>query len=144
MWGNPLKPKKEGGSTKKTLPNIDVEEKFKPEKLTLTKTEAKKILDCKKTLTYHQTEWVQNYMMTVIRERSYPPQLAGCDAYGQIMRFLNPNDALLLLQTIRADYAKIQPIEKEDDNDFAALHSLELGTYHEHLPPPQVSAHNSH
>jgi hypothetical protein len=147
MWGSPLKPKKE----KKVLSSeptptkvIEKElEKFKPVKLTMTKSEAKKILDYKKDLAYQQIEWVQKWMDTIIRERSYPPQLAGADAYGQIMLFLNPMDALALLEQIRSDFQKTVPLEKKKEDDYQFLSSLELGAYHEHLPLPHKTSHNT-
>jgi hypothetical protein len=146
MWGSPLKQKKESKSNQPTLPNKTVEnlEKFKPIKLTLTKAEAKKILEYKKELAYQQIEWVQKWLETVIRERSLPPQLSGADAYGQIMLFLNPNDALQLLQQIRADFQKLLPPEEIVEDDFAFLNHLDCGAYHEHLPPPHTSSRNSH
>lgn len=148
MWGSPLKPKKE----KKVLPTeprptktTEKElEKFKPVKLTMTKSEAKKILDYKKDLAYQQIEWVQRWLETVIRERSYPPQLAGADAYGQMMLFLNPADALALLEQIRLDFQKTVPLEKKEEvDDYQFLASLELGAYHEHLPLPHKTDHNN-
>lgn len=142
MWASPLKPKKVAGPTNKSSPTVEIE-KFKPEKLTLTKTEAKKILDYKKNLSYHHIEWVQKYMETVIRENSYPPQLAGPDAYGQIMLFLDSADALRLLQKVREEFGKILPPEPPSEDEFAYLVNLELGAYHEHLPPPQTVSHNS-
>jgi hypothetical protein len=148
MWGSPLKPKKEKKvlstehtSTKTTEKEL---EKFKPVKLTMTKSEAKKILDTKKELAYQQIEWVQKWLETIIRERSYPPQLAGADAYGQMMLFLNPADALALLEQIRLDFQKTVPLEqKKEVDDFQFLASLELGAYHEHLPQPHKTSHNN-
>lgn len=147
MWGSPLKPKKEkSGSTNKHQPNKETEkeiEKFKPEKLTLTKGETKKILDSKKPLSYHQIEWTQKWLETAIRENSYPPQLAGADAYGQILLFLNPTDSLNLLQKIRADFDKIQPPQQKTDDPFDYLQSVEMGAYHEHLPLPHTSSRSN-
>jgi hypothetical protein len=147
MWGSPLKPKKEKKvlSSEPTTKVIEKElEKFKPVKLTMTKSEAKKILDYKKDLAYQQIEWVQKWLETVIREHSYPPQLAGADAYGQMMLFLNPADALALLERIRSDFQKTVPLEKKVEDDFAYLASLEMGAYHEHLPQPHKTYHNNH
>ncbi len=144
MWASPLKPKKDKcGSQKQPQPTKELEKFVRP-KLSLSKSEAKKLLDRKSELAYQQIEWVQQWLLTAVRERSLPPQLAGGDAYGQLMLFLNPDDALQLLQRLRADFAKTVPPEKADDDDFAFLHRLELGAYHEHLPPPLASSRNSH
>lgn len=144
MWASPLKPKKEKkeSSHKQSPPNEELE-KFKKPKLTLTKSEAKKILDYKKDLAYRQIEWVQNWLQTVISERSLPPQLAGEDAYAQIMLFLNPLDALALLKKIREEFLRTVPPEEREKDDYAFLAHLDLGAYHEHLPPPHTSSRNN-
>jgi hypothetical protein len=146
MWGSPLKPKKEKvkvlSSSPPTKEKEKTIEKFKPIKLTMTKSEAKKILDYKKDLAVQQIQWVQNWMETLIRERSLPPQLAGADGYSQLCLFLNPLDALNVLKAIRDDFAKMLPLEEKQD-DFSYLAHLELGAYHEHLPPPHTSSHNN-
>jgi hypothetical protein len=143
MWVSPLKPKKDkDGSQKQPQPTKELEKFVRP-KLTLSKAEAKKLLDRKQELAYQQIEWVQQWLQNAVRERSLPPQLAGGDAYGQLMLFLNPEDALQLLQRLRSDFAKTVPPEKAEDDDFAFLHRLELGAYHEYLPLPQAFSHNS-
>jgi hypothetical protein len=149
MWGSPLKPKKEksSGPIKTNTPTKVTEkelEKFKPVKMTMTKSEAKKILDYKKDLAVQQILWVQNWLETLIRERSLPPQLSGADGYAQIMLFLNPQDALLVLKQIRDDFAKMVPPEEKVLDDYSFLSSLDLGAYHEHLPPPHTVSRNSH
>jgi hypothetical protein len=147
MWGSPLKPKKEKpkvlSSSPPTMEKEKMMEKFKPIKLTMTKSEAKKILEYKKDLAVQQIQWVQNWLETLIRERSLPPQLAGADGYSQLMLFLNPLDALSVLKQIREDFAKTVPPEKKEVDDYSFLSSLELGAYHEHLPLPNKTSHNN-
>jgi len=147
MWASPLKPKKEKkDSTKQTVkPTMDKEkelEKFKPIKLVLPKAEAKKILDRKKDLAYQQIEWVQNWLENYLRERSYPPQFAGADAYSQIMLFLNPKDSLELLSRIRAEFSKTLPPDDTQSDEYDFLKGLDLGDYHKHLPDPTVADGN--
>jgi hypothetical protein len=147
MWGSPLKPKvtKSAVLSNQSVPTNRGEKKlelFKPIPLTLTKGEAKKVLDSKKPLSHRDVEWVQRYLETVIRERSLPPQLAGDDAYGQIMTYLSPKDALLLLEGVRSSYRLVLPPEEEED-EFAYLRGTDLGAFHEHLPPPLGASHNS-
>jgi len=142
-WGNPLKKKQ----PKAEKPPKEVKEKvlpkFKPEKLTLTKSEARKILNHPPT--QHQTAWTQRWMEQVIRERTLPPSLAGADAYGQMMLFLNPEDALALLERIRSDFAKTLPLEAKKSDEFEFLRGLgELEAYHEHLLQPHRPSHNNH
>jgi hypothetical protein len=146
MWGSPLKPKKEKKVLSSSPPTKEKEkilEKFKPIKLSMTKSEAKKILDYKKDLAVQQIQWVQNWMETLIRERSLPPQLAGADGYSQLCLFLNPTDAMNVLKQIRDDFAKVLPLEEKEKDDYSFLSHLELGAYHEHLPPPNKTYHNS-
>ena len=146
MWGSPLKPKKEKKVLSSSPPTKEKEktlEKFKPIKLSMTKSEAKKILDYKKDLAIQQILWVQNWMETLIRERSLPPQLAGADGYSQLCLFLNPTDAMNVLKQIRDDFAKVLPLEEKPLDDYSFLSSLELGAYHEHLPLPHKTSHNN-
>jgi hypothetical protein len=146
MWGSPLKPKKEVKVLSSSPPTITKEkmiEKFKPIKMTMTKSEAKKILDYKKDLAVQQILWVQNWLETLIRERSLPPQLSGSDGYSQLMLFLNPLDALSVLKQIREDFGKMIPLEEKTVDDYSFLSSLELGAYHEHLPLPHRTSHNN-
>ena len=146
MWGSPLKPKREKvkvlSSSPPTKEKEKILEKFKPIKMTMTKSEAKKLLDYKKDLAVQQILWVQNWMETLIRERSLPPQLAGADGYSQLCLFLNPADALNVLKQIRDDFALMMPLEEKQD-DYSFLSSLELGAYHEHLPLPHKTYRNS-
>jgi hypothetical protein len=120
-----------------------VEEKelplFKPEKLALTKSEARKILLYSADLSHSQIHWTQNWLSQRIRERSLPPQLAGADAFGQIVRFLAPHDASALLAEIRAEFLKTVPPPPKDD----FLSVLANEAYHECQDQPHSSSRNS-
>jgi len=141
-WGNPLRKKQPKAEKAPKEVKEKVLPKFKAEKLTLTKSEARKILNHSPTL--QQTAWTQRWLEQVIRERTLPPQLAGADAYGQMMLFLNPEDALKLLEQIRADFARTLPLEAKKD-EFEFLRGLgELEAYHAHLLQPHTSYHNNH
>ena len=148
MWGSPLKLKKQKEqSITKTdiLPSKEPEKipKFKPDKPNLTLSEAKKVLGVSGHLSHSEIAWVERWLSQTVRERSYPPQLAGKDAYGQICLFLNPGDSLALLEAIRADYKRYCPQQKKDDDEYSFLHHLDLGAYHEHLPQPNTISHNN-
>lgn len=120
---------------------------FKPEKLTLTKSEARKVLHHSGELSHSQIAWTQRWLVQRIRERSLPPQLAGADAFGQILRFLSPNDALALFDDVRNDFARtvggalVSPHDEKDDLSF--LEALACEAYHEHQSQPPTSSHNS-
>jgi hypothetical protein len=113
---------------------------FKPEKPILTRSEARKILLYSGEVSRPQILWTQNWLSLRIRERSLPPQLAGADAFGQILRFLAPHDASALLAEIRADFLKTVPLEPKDDSFLAVLANE---AYHECQDPPHSSSRNS-
>ena len=145
-WANPLKSKKvkkekeEKPTKEKELP------KFKADKLTLTKSEAKKILNLEhQTPSSQQTAWVQRWLEQLIRERTLPPQLAGADAYGQLCQFLTPEDVLDVLLRVRSDFGKTLQTDKRQGDEFDFLRGLgELEAYHEHLLQPHTDDRNSH
>ena len=140
-WCSPLRKKKvkeevvkAGVSSSKDIPL------FKQEKLTLSKGEARKFLDYSPSL--QQTAWCQRWLEQMIRERSLPPQIAGADGYGYFCSFLNPEDALKVLETLRADFQKVVPLEPKGDFDFLTC-LPESGAYHEHLLQLHKSDHNN-
>lgn len=141
MWGSPLKqpapPKVQKEKPEKPLPA------FKPEKPTLPKAEAKKILFYSGNLSRSQVFWVQRWMELRIREQSLPPQLAREDAFGQIVAFLSPQNASALFEDIRRDFQRTCPVEDKEADDFGFLLGLANEAYHEHLPPPQSSSRSS-
>jgi hypothetical protein len=146
MWGSPLKPPK---PPKQTAEKPKKPEKppptFKPEKLSLTKAEAKKVLYHSGELSVGQIAWVQRWLEQKVRERSLPPQLAKGDAHAQILAFLEPSDASALLEDIRRDFGMtLYDLPPPRDDDFGFLLGLaECVAYPEHLPPPQTSSRNS-
>jgi hypothetical protein len=141
-WGNPLRKKQpKAEKPKAEKPEKEIQ-KFKKEKLTLPKTEAKKILAVSGNLSYSQIAWAQRWLDQRVRERSLPPQLAGSDAMGYLTSFLCPSDALALLDDIRRDYQKILWPDELKAPDFP-LATLESEAYHEHLPPPHMSSYNN-
>jgi hypothetical protein len=147
MWGSPLVSKAGSDRVKQTAkpPSKPIEpEKFKMEKLTLPKSEAKKILHYSGNLSVGQTLWTQNWLNQRIRERSLPPQLSGHDAFGSIVLFLSPSDVTSLLEDIRKDFQRTLPLEPKESSEFDFLMSLANEAYHEHLPPPTSASHNNH
>jgi len=127
-WGNPLKTK---SSKKKEETELPL---FKKEKLSLSKSEAKKILNNSQDLGFHQIEWVQRWLEQRVREKCLPPQLSGEYAFASIGKFLNPHDAISLLDEIRSDYKKAHTqYEPKDDYPIDVLAAVE---YHSCLPEP--------
>lgn len=137
-FGSPLKPKKEKKEDKE-LPL------FKKEKPTLPSSEAKKLLNWRKSVSKQQTLWVQRWMEHFVRERCLPPQLSGADALGEMNRFLSPRDCLETLECLRRDFH--QTLEKEPlktDDEFAFLMGLgELEAYHAPLYQSEDDAHST-
>jgi hypothetical protein len=115
---------------------------FKPDKLTLTRGEAKKVLFQKGNLSHSNILWTQNWLNQKIRERCLPPQMSGADAFAQILRFLTPHDASALLEQIRGDFARAFPQLGEVEDDFSFLAQLANEEYHEHQPQPPTCDHN--
>lgn len=139
MWVSPLKKPKLLKAEAKEL------ECFKPLKLTLPRSEAKKILAHSGNLSVSQILWTQMWLEQRIRERSLPPQLSKEDAFAQIASFLCPQDALRLLEDVRSDFLRTQPpLPSEQKEDLGFLDCLECEAYHAHLPPPHTSSHNNH
>lgn len=142
MWVSPLKPRKPSNPVKEKPEKIVPA--FKPEKLSLPKSEAKKILAYSGNLSHSQILWTQRWLEQKTRERSLPPQFAKEDAFGQIVAFLAPGSANALFCEIRADFQRTLPPEADKEaDDFDFLLSLANEAYHEHLPPPQTSSRNS-
>jgi len=115
---------------------------FKPEKLNLTLSEARKVLHTKVVLGRSHIHWCQNWLTQRMREKSLPPQIAGRDAFSQIVRFLSPSDASVLFSDVRKDFADWLP-KTEAQDDVSFLEILANEAYHEYQDQPQVSSHNS-
>ncbi len=141
-WGNPLRKKQPKAEKVEKIKKEKEIPLFKKEKLTLPKTEAKKILGASGNLSYSQIAWTQRWLDQRVRERSLPPQLAGSDAMGSLTTFLSPSDALSLLDDIRRDYQKILWPEELKAPELP-IATLESEAYHEYLPPPHMSSYNN-
>jgi len=115
---------------------------FKPDKLTLTRSEARKVLLQKGNLSHSHILWTQNWLNQRIRERCLPPQLSGADAFSQILLFLSPHDATSLFENIRSDFVRAFPsLVVRDDLSF--LDALALEAYHEHQHQSPTDDHNN-
>ena len=80
------------------------ETKTLPEKKVLSAAMCKALLDYKKDVGDGVIRWTERWLVQLVRERSYPPQIAGSDALGALRQFLNPSDVLNVLETIRRDF----------------------------------------
>jgi len=129
-WGNPLKPKK-GKDTKKV---VETElPLFKREKLSLSKSEAKKVLNMSVDLGFHQIEWVQRWLEQRVRERCLPPQLSGANAFASIALFLSPPDVISLLDDIRRDFRATLPTSVKDEFPISVLEASDFSKF---VPEP--------
>jgi hypothetical protein len=118
-WSNPLVGKSQKKKEESVLPL------FPKEKLSLTKSEAKKILDYSEELGHHQIGWTQRWLEQRIRERSLPPQLSGANAFSSMRTFLSPPDMIALLEEIRAEFRKWLPPKEKVDYPLLQLESEE-------------------
>lgn len=110
-FGSPLRPKK--------VKEVK-EEKIVPEKKVLSAATCKALLDYKGDIGDGIIRWTERWLVQLVRERSYPPQIAGSDALGALTQYLTPSDALNVLETIRRDFRREHQAlcPKEDFSDL--------------------------
>jgi len=118
-WGNPLVGNRPKKKVETELPL------FPKEKFSLTKSEAKKVLDFSEDLGHHQIGWTQRWLEQRVRERSLPPQLSGAHAFSNMRTFLSPPDMIALLEEIRADFQKTLPPKVKEEYPLAQLQTEE-------------------
>jgi len=143
MWVSPIAKKKAAPTEVAAAVAAALPPLFKAEKLTLPRSEAKKILRYAGTLSLSQTAWTQRWLEQRVREQSLPPQLARDDAFAQILSFLSPQNAAAMLAEIRADFQRTLPVETPEVDEFAFLLDLATEACHEHLSPPQSSSRSN-
>lgn len=104
MSSNPLK--------KKVAPKEVV---VKPKKI-LNTSVVKSLLDYDGVVGEGIIRWCERWLVQLVRERSYPPQIVGLDALGTLTQFLTPSDAMEVLTKIRMEFRKEHSIlfQKED------------------------------
>ncbi len=93
-------------------------EKFKPIKPHLSQSSARALLGGKvKTIDSAKLLWIQNWLEQKAREQMLPPQIYGKEAYSALLRFLAPEQSLLILKELRLEFARSypQPEEKKDE-----------------------------
>jgi hypothetical protein len=107
-YGDPLKGRQRTKEVK--------EEVIKPEKRVLTPPVCRELLDYKGAVGDVIIRWTERWLVQLVRERSYPPQIAGCEALASLASYLTPSDALSVLESIRRDFRHQHPIlfPKED------------------------------
>ena len=80
--------------------------------------------------------WTERWLVQMVRERSYPPQIAGCDALAALSQFLLPSDALAVLHSLRHDFrASHQVLFPKEDWAFLLKALAEEGM----TPPYHVA-----
>jgi hypothetical protein len=113
MDGTPLKQKKAKAD--------DELESFKKPKLPISKAAAKHILAAGGAIDGLVQDWLVRKVDTLVRERSYPPQLLSDDFLPLLGRFFDPQTALTIAEEVRSEYAKAFPPAPAVPMDFKFL-----------------------
>jgi hypothetical protein len=106
-------------------------EKFKPEKSVINKSNARQLVGA--SLDPSQMLWLQRWLEQLVRERSYPPQIAGKEPFQALTQFLAPKDCLDVLELVRKAYQQQYPnsSKQEEEEDFGFLRELETTLQHQ-------------
>lgn len=120
-YGNPLK-KRQRSEAKK-----EKEEVIRPERRVLNASVCRDVLDYKGVVGDGIIRWVERWLVQLVRERSLPPQIAGCDVMAALNQYLLPSDGLEVLETIRRDFQREHPalFPKEDFSFLLKAFELE-------------------
>jgi hypothetical protein len=105
-------------------------EKFKPEKPFINKSNARQLsgVACDTT----QMLWLQRWLEQLVRERSYPPQIAGKEPFFALTQFLTNEDCIRVLETLRLDFQRQFPsLSVKEEGDFDFLLAMEQTLQHQ-------------
>jgi len=74
----------------------------------------------------HELQWIERWLDSYVRSRSLPPHCAGKDAYNMCLKFLDPKECLLMLESLRKEFLQIHQHHQPQLEDFSfLLESLE-------------------
>jgi hypothetical protein len=113
MDGNPIK--------KKSAKADDEIESFKKPKPPISKAAARHILALEGPVDALVQDWVVRTVDTLVRERSYPPQLLSDDFLGLCGRYFDPQTALSIVEELRRAYGLAFPPAPPIPMDFKFL-----------------------
>jgi hypothetical protein len=87
---------------------VDTTEKLpKKIKCAINKAEGRKLT--KRACDVGQCEWLERWLTQLVQEMSYPPQLAGSEAYSNLSKFLG-TQAETILERLRNEFNLIYPV----------------------------------
>ncbi len=137
-YGSPLT--KDQKKQKTVIEEETLLEKFKPEKPFINKSNARQLVG--EALDSGQLLWLQRWLEQLVRERSYPPQIAGKEPYHALTQFLTPKDCLEVLEQLRAEFQRQYPFSRaKEAGDFDFL--LELEPTLQHQKTSLIADHNT-
>jgi hypothetical protein len=119
MDGNPLK--------KKAAKAKDDFELFKKPKSPISKAAARHILALEGAVDDIGVDWLVRRLDTLVRERSYPPQLLSDDFLSLLSRYFDATAALRIAEEVRLDYARAFPPHPAVVEDFKFLEEAIAG-----------------
>ena len=90
----------------------------------------------------HELEWIERWLDNYVRSRSLPPQCAGKDAFNMCLKFLDPKDSLVMLESLRKDFLLNHQRHQPQLEDFSFLLD-DSGTYPPQQTQPQLFVRNN-
>jgi hypothetical protein len=87
--------------------------------------------------------WIERWLENLVRSRGLPPQCMGADAYNALMKFLEPSEALKILETLRLEFRESHPQTQTLMEDFSFLLEELKASPVPQIPPPPYD-HSSH
>ena len=116
------------GPIKKKKAKADDElESFKKPKPPISKAAAKHILAAEAPVDAMVQDWLVRTVDTLVRERSYPPQLLSDDFLALCGRYFDPQTALSIAEGIRREYGLAFPAPPTAPVDFKFLEEAIAG-----------------
>lgn len=68
----------------------------------LSKGEAKRLVG--RGCDSGQCQWIDRWLKNFVQSRSLPPQMAGSEAYSNIMKFMGDEEGQKVIDQLRSDY----------------------------------------
>jgi len=65
--------------------------------------------------------WIERWLESLARTRSFPPSCYGEDAYSQLASLLTPADFLKVMEDLRTEFRKIHPTAPTEGEELSFL-----------------------
>jgi hypothetical protein len=114
-------------------------DKFKPIKPILSTKVGKELVE--RSCSPQELLWIERWLDNLVRSHSYPPQIAGKDAFNSLTMFLGEK-ALQHLGDLRQQFLASHPQHQAPKEDFQFLLEA-MEPYHELQSQSLPSSHNN-